>query len=164
MLEQWREAAFSSETEWILITDSDAELEFYPISFHSYSEFVSFRWIDAPEIFGKKHFGIGMYRVSALRRVFEKYETLTSEGLDLVLAHELETEFSLKFTYMHNAKLTFRRFFRYGKGRAFFGRICKPDNFLPQERVFKLKYLKFYFAWGLGFLYGLCAPLRDNHW
>lgn len=159
VLEQYRLSATTTNKTWLLVTDTDAELNFSPIWHDPKSEydFISFKWVNAPKFFNRNHFGIGLYKVSKLREILDR--NLTSAGLDLILAYEMKTEYSETYTYTHDTHLTLKRCFRYGLGRAYFVRTVKP-----YKKLIYRQYLIHYLAYFAGFLSGLVRRKRDQNW
>lgn len=161
--QQYKEFLANTEAEWMLSSSEDAViLTPIPDNFQSEYDFVSFEWVDVPKIYGRKNFGIGLFRVSALREAFKRMPDLPSEGLELFLEKMMWTQYSTEFKFRHNAKLTMKAVFRYGKGRAYFNK-CAGQFTLPNATV-QLKYLKFYFAYGLGLFWGMVSKTKDNNW
>lgn len=165
VLEQYRGALDSTE-DWLLIIDDDSCLITSPKGNYEneYFDFVSFFWINAPKIYNRNHFGIGLYRISKLKEVLSD-SNLTSEGLDLILGQRLRTQLSHEFYYLHDSKLTMKRLYRYGKGRGFFLKTCKPNkNKLPRTNGFYFRYSHYYFAYLIGICVGLLTKRKDNTW
>jgi hypothetical protein len=167
VLEQYKQATFEAmrdHQDWLLITDDDARLINYPkYNYENFNyDFVSFYWIDAPKIFNRNYFGIGLYRVRVLKHlIYNGY--LTSEGLDLVLQKRMKTDYSQFYSYTHNSKLTMKRMFRYGKGRAYFNRQTNTIG-LPSTGKTDIKNTKYYFAYFLGLVSGHIFRMRDQTW
>lgn len=161
--------AIQGDYDFILVLDEDSKLESLTnyfldssrtLEFVDKFDFIPFRWTNAPKIFGRKTFGIGIYRVSALRSL--PLSSYTSEGLDLILASQLRTSYETFLSYEHSAKLSFAAFYRYGKGRAYANKILHRKSF-PIVKLYR-QYWKLYLAWIMGYAYGSLTKPKDSNW
>ena len=167
VLEQLREKTFTTDKDFLIWIDEDVKLlpESEKILFDPNLEFKSkydierFIWKNDK---GHEGYGIGIYRVRAIRPIFVKFPILPSAGLDIILQTLVSTGKSKNIFYTHPLKGN--NYFRWGKGRAFCLRITgfKKQN-LPRSKI-QIKNPSIYVSYLLGFTYGLFAKINDESW